>query len=305
MTTYQPAQPARNGPAATAVRLIALAALLIGCLVTGAAAGVQPAHAAAPVCGVLAPGAAPQAQAAVTQACGLLGTPYSWSGGHGPTPGPTLGVCDPANGAPNDCNVVGLDCSGMVRYAYDLAVGTDVVPGPTWEQIQNAGQVAHFYASDGTAPLLPGDLVFFGTTAAGVHHVAIYLGQGYIVESPYSGGYVQVAPMSSHSDYYAAVRLYPGTAATSVHYWADTAPNAPVYASATSTAQTGTLYAGTNYVYCKVWGRMIGNSSVYNHWWLRTDPDVGPAGQYVSAYYLTLWGNDQADDNNGIVIPNC
>ncbi|MFC1418004.1 DUF1906 domain-containing protein [Streptacidiphilus cavernicola] len=88
-------------------------------------------------------------------------------------------------------------------------------------------------------------------------------------------------------------------------YWVDTAPSAPVYASATSTAQTGTLYAGTNYVYCKVWGRMVGDSSVYNHWWLRTDPDVGPAGQYVSAYYLTLWGNDQADDNNGNVIPDC
>ena len=36
---------------------------------------------------------------------------------------------------------------------------------------------------------------------------------------------------------------------------------APVYASATSTAQTGTLNAGTNYVFCKTWGRQIGRAS--------------------------------------------
>ncbi|NGN64767.1 M23 family peptidase, partial [Streptomyces sp. A7024] len=43
----------------------------------------------------------------------------------------------------------------------------------------------------------------------------------------------------------------------------------------------------------------------YNHWWLKTDPDVGPANQYVSAYYLSRWGNDEARDNNGTVIPDC
>lgn len=88
-------------------------------------------------------------------------------------------------------------------------------------------------------------------------------------------------------------------------FYVDTFANAPVYASATSTAQTGTLYQGTNYVYCKVWGRQIGSGSSYNHWWLRTDPDVGPANQYVSAYYLSRWGNDEAKDNNGAVIPGC
>ena len=28
-------------------------------------------------------------------------------------------------------------------------------------------------------------------------------------------------------------------------------------------------------------------------------------GAYVSAYYLSRWGNDEARDNNGTVIPNC
>jgi hypothetical protein len=88
-------------------------------------------------------------------------------------------------------------------------------------------------------------------------------------------------------------------------YRVDTFADAPVYASATSTTQTGTLYKGTDYVYCKVWGRQVGDATTYNHWWLRTDPDVGPANQYVSAYYLSRWGNDEAKDNNGTVIPDC
>jgi hypothetical protein len=88
-------------------------------------------------------------------------------------------------------------------------------------------------------------------------------------------------------------------------YWVDTFQAAPVFASATSTAQTGTLNQGTNYVYCKVWGREIRNGTSYNHWWLKTDPDSGPANQYVSAYYLSRWGNDEAKDNSGNVIPDC
>ena len=88
-------------------------------------------------------------------------------------------------------------------------------------------------------------------------------------------------------------------------YWVDTFANAPVYASPTSTAQTGTLYQGTNYVFCKTWGRQIGTTTSYNHWWLKTDPDSGPATQYVSAYYLSRWGNDEAKDNNGTVIRDC
>jgi hypothetical protein len=66
----------------------------------------------------------------------------------------------------------------------------------------------------------------------------------------------------------------------------------------------GTLYAGTNYVFCKEWGAKVGSGSAYNHWWLSTDMDTG--GQdYVSAYYLSCQGNDQADDMYGGAIPTC
>ncbi|WP_242107337.1 N-acetylmuramoyl-L-alanine amidase [Luteimonas aquatica] len=88
-------------------------------------------------------------------------------------------------------------------------------------------------------------------------------------------------------------------------YWVDTYANAPGYGSATSTAQTGTLYAGTNYVRCKTWGREIRNGTSFNHWWLKTDLDVGPANQWISAYYLSRWGSDEARDNDGFDIPRC
>lgn len=87
-------------------------------------------------------------------------------------------------------------------------------------------------------------------------------------------------------------------------YWVDTFANAPGYNTPGGT-QTGTLYKGTNYVFCKVWGPEVRVGTQYNHWWLKTDLDVGPANQWVSAYYLSRWGNDEAKDNSGRVIPNC
>ncbi|MFB7592282.1 C40 family peptidase [Streptomyces sp. NPDC056169] len=215
----------------------------------------------------------------------------------------------------------GLDCSGLVRYVYQLAVGADVLNGTSRTQWTSSRAVARFYRADGTAPLLPGDVVFFGGTASTIHHVALYLGQGYIVEAPYSGGYVRVVALSSHSDYYGAIRLYAGGGSTTPPApepdpeptpdptpglpWVDTFANASVYASPSSAAATGTLYQGTNYVYCKTWGREVRSGDSFNHWWLKTDPDVGPGGQWVSAFYLSRWGNDQARDNNGTVIPDC
>lgn len=94
-------------------------------------------------------------------------------------------------------------------------------------------------------------------------------------------------------------------APASPRYWVDTWSNGPGFASPTSTSQTGTLYQGTNYVYCKTWGREIRNGTAYNRWWLKTDLDVGPANQYVSAYYLSRWGNDEARDNDGYDLPRC
>jgi hypothetical protein len=81
-------------------------------------------------------------------------------------------------------------------------------------------------------------------------------------------------------------------------YWVDIWSNAP------GRDHGGRLNKGRNYVFCKVWGAVAGNGSQFNHWWLKTDMDTG--GQdYVSAYYLRRWGNDEAKDINGTEIPNC
>lgn len=88
-------------------------------------------------------------------------------------------------------------------------------------------------------------------------------------------------------------------------YWVDTFANATGYKWPSTLTPVGTLYQGTNYVYCKAWGEEVRSGSSYNRYWLKTDLDVGPAGAWVSAYYLSRWGNDEARDNNGAVIPDC
>jgi hypothetical protein len=98
----------------------------------------------------------------------------------------------------------------------------------------------------------------------------------------------------------------PPTPPPSGTYWVDTFASAPGR-STPGGAQTGTLYAGRNYVYCRVWGPNVQVGSAFNHWWLKTDLDTGSPwqNQWVSAYYLTRWGNDVAKDNNGVNIPPC
>ncbi|MCX4695537.1 hypothetical protein [Streptomyces sp. NBC_01408] len=72
----------------------------------------------------------------------------------------------------------------------------------------------------------------------------------------------------------------------------------------------GYLYAGSNYVFCRTWGAGVDDGEGnFNRWWLWTDLDT-PAGSrgWVSAYYLSGQGNDQADYWNGsrwVPIPNC
>ncbi|MBH5338055.1 peptidoglycan DD-metalloendopeptidase family protein [Streptomyces pactum] len=138
------------------------------------------------------------------------------------------------------------------------------------------------------------------SSGAHIHYEQLYNGVGQSIRingqslTPYPGSYHQKYLTSDNG------------CAGQGRYWVDTFADAPGHASPTSTTRTGTLYAGTNYVFCKAWGREIRDAQGnYNHWWLKTDLDVGPAGQWVSAYYLSRWGNDEARDNNGAVIPTC
>ncbi|MFJ2577208.1 NlpC/P60 family protein [Kitasatospora aureofaciens] len=201
---------------------------------------------------------APPARAATTAdttACGPSGTPishgaahtiaaacnqvaagtwYTWGGGHGPTPGATYGTVDPNDPerSKNDPYRQGFDCSGFVRWAWSQAAGSDVVGQKDAAEIfQLPGQRL------GTDPsvLRPGDLVFWGTSW--VHHVAIYLGAGKIVEARESDTHIMVSDFSSHtaSDYAGAVRYNPGTAPATDHQTWSTGVNIRPTAATTGT----------------------------------------------------------------------
>jgi cell wall-associated NlpC family hydrolase len=139
-------------------------------------------------------------QTAAYRAIGRLGTPYAWAGGT--AAGPSRGVCA-GDGAQNDCNVVGFDCSGLALYAWAPYLA---LPHLASAQYADAGRV-----HPDVAALLPGDLVFWSSdgTAAGIHHVAIYVGNGNVVQAPQSGDVVRITPLADvTSGYFGATRPF-------------------------------------------------------------------------------------------------
>ena len=99
---------------------------------------------------------------AIAFAASKLGAPYVW-GGTGPD---------------------GFDCSGLVQAAY-RAAGVQL---PRVAQTQyDAGPLL-----PALTPPAPGDLVFFGASAASVSHVGIYIGAGAMIDAPRSGTVVRV-----------------------------------------------------------------------------------------------------------------
>ena len=98
---------------------------------------------------------------ALAFATAQLGVPYLWGGtGDG-----------------------GYDCSGLVQAAY-RAAGIDL-PRVAQDQFDAGPAVP-----DGST-VEPGDLVFFGTSAASVEHVGLYVGGGEMIDAPYTGTVVR------------------------------------------------------------------------------------------------------------------
>ncbi len=141
---------------------------------------------------------AARGRAAVHRAMTTLGMPYAWAGGG--AGGPTYGVCDASNGAPNDCNVDGYDCSGLAMYAWGPYLSMDHYAASQYSQ---AGS---YHPS--LSNLEPGDLLFWSSdgTVGGIHHVAIYKGNGKIIQAPFSGGYVEVSSMYDPGTIFGATR---------------------------------------------------------------------------------------------------
>jgi peptidoglycan DL-endopeptidase RipA len=118
-------------------------------------------------------------QRAVQAAESQIGKPYQW-GAAGPD---------------------SYDCSGLVMWAYEqVGVHLDHYTGDQW----NEG--AHIP----TSALRPGDLVFFATDTSDpntIHHVGMYIGNGSMVEAPYTGADVRISP-AFRPDLIGAVRPY-------------------------------------------------------------------------------------------------
>jgi cell wall-associated NlpC family hydrolase len=113
---------------------------------------------------------------AINYACGQRGLPYVW-GGDGP-----------------DGGDAGFDCSGLTKAAY-AAAGITL---PRTAQTQfNAGP-----RIPAGQPLLPGDLVFYGTPT-NIHHVGLYIGSGHMINAPTFGQPVQIDNYRYNGDDYA------------------------------------------------------------------------------------------------------
>ncbi|MGB8651840.1 MAG: NlpC/P60 family protein, partial [Mycobacteriales bacterium] len=120
-----------------------------------------------------------------------IGVPYSWGGGD--DNGPTRGF---AQGA----NTVGFDCSGLMLFVYHKAgVQLDHYTGSQW----NVGPRFRSMSD-----VEPGDLLFFAydpNDEQTIHHVALYIGNGKMIEAPYTGEVVRVSS-AYRSDFIGATR---------------------------------------------------------------------------------------------------
>jgi len=100
-----------------------------------------------------------------------------------------------------------FDCSGLVQWSFAQAGVT--MPRVAADQARTGPAVP-------VSQLQPGDLLFYHTdpTAPGyISHVAIYLGNGWMIQAPEPGERVQVVPASFGSDFAGAVRVDPPLAA--------------------------------------------------------------------------------------------
>ena len=121
----------------------------------------------------------PAARLAVEYAGAQLGLPYIW-GGDGP----------------DRSDSSGFDCSGLTQSAFQAAGIT--IPRTATDQFHTGRAVDE-------SDLRAGDLVFYGDPHGFLHHVAIYLGDGTIIDAPHPGVAVRLDPVAA-ADYAGARR---------------------------------------------------------------------------------------------------
>ncbi|MBI5336862.1 MAG: NlpC/P60 family peptidoglycan endopeptidase RipA [Mycolicibacterium rufum] len=104
-----------------------------------------------------------------------LGVPYSWGGGN---------ASGPSRGIDSGAGTVGFDCSGLMLYMFaGVGIKLDHYSGSQY----NAGRKVP------SAQMRRGDMIFYGPNAS--QHVAMYLGNGQMLEAPYTGSVVKISPV--------------------------------------------------------------------------------------------------------------
>lgn len=109
----------------------------------------------------------------IRRAVAQIGVPYSWGGGY--AGGPTIGIREGAH-------TVGFDCSGLILYAF-AGVGI-LLPHYSGFQYETGRKIP-------TAQMRRGDVIFYGP--GGSQHVALYLGDGQMLEAPNTGQVVRIS----------------------------------------------------------------------------------------------------------------
>ncbi|MGD9621320.1 MAG: NlpC/P60 family peptidoglycan endopeptidase RipA [Mycolicibacterium sp.] len=116
-----------------------------------------------------------------------LGVPYSWGGGN---------AAGPSRGIDSGAGTVGFDCSGLMLYMFaGIGIKLDHYSGSQY----NAGRKVP------TAQMRRGDMLFWGPN--GSQHVAMYLGNGQMLEAPYTGSVVKISPVRTSGMTPFAVRM--------------------------------------------------------------------------------------------------
>ena len=111
----------------------------------------------------------------IKRAQSQIGVPYSWGGGN---------AAGPSRGIDSGANTVGFDCSGLVLYAF---AGAGIkLPHYSGSQYNMGRKIP-------TAEMRRGDVLFWGPN--GSQHVAIFLGNGQMIEAPYTGSHVKISPV--------------------------------------------------------------------------------------------------------------
>jgi cell wall-associated NlpC family hydrolase len=111
----------------------------------------------------------------IQRAMSQRGVPYSWGGGN---------AAGKSRGIDSGSGTVGFDCSGLMLYAFaGVGIKLDHYTGSQY----NAGRKIP------SAQARRGDMLFWGPNAS--QHVALYLGDGQMLEAPYTGSVVKVSPV--------------------------------------------------------------------------------------------------------------